>query len=57
MGKLYPPDPKDTALRWYCTAFNEFLTESLFEAVQEGVQSYMHAVAVNRVCGAGFRAF
>lgn len=61
MGKPFPPNPDDTALRWYCEAFDTYLAEDLsdFEPVDaEG--SFMHALAVNRDCGegmGGYRAF
>lgn len=57
MGKPYPPDPSDTAIRWFCTAFDQPLTVDLYEAVAAGVESYMHAVGVNRLCEGTFRAY
>ena len=58
MGKPYPPNPKDTAMRWYCEAFDHYLAEDLsdFEPVNT-TGSYMQALAVNRACSGIYRAF
>ena len=59
MGKPFPPNPNDEALRWHCEGFDTYLKDDLsdFEEVKaEG--SFMHALAVNRDCGVGgYRAF
>lgn len=57
IGRPYPPDPSDTAVRFFCTAFDELLTVGLYEAVEAGVESYIHTVGVNRICGGVFRAY
>ena len=54
MGAPYPPNASDTAVRWYCTAFDVPLSPDLYEAV--AVDSFMHAVGVNRICDGTFRA-
>lgn len=58
MGTPFPPTPNDTALRWNCEGYDRYLKEDLkdFEPV-EADGSYMHALAVNRGCGGGYRAF
>ena len=58
MGMPYPPNPNDTALRWYCEAFDQYLAEDLsdYEPV-DAPGSYMHALGVNRACGSGYRAY
>ena len=58
MGKPYPSDPNDDRLRWYCEGFDTYLKEDLsdYEAV-DAPGSYMHALAVNRACDGGYRAF
>ena len=55
MGEPYPPNASDTALRWFCTAFDAPLSPGLYEGIE--AESYMHAVGVNRVCGGSFRAY
>jgi len=57
MGTIYPPNPNDTAIRWLCTAFDPSLTPELYQALEPDVDSYMHAVGVNRVCEGTFRAY
>ena len=55
MGKPYPPNASDTAVRWFCTIFDAALSPGLYEAID--AESYMHAVGVNRVCEGTFRAY
>ena len=55
MGRPYPPNASDTAVRWFCTIFDAVLSPGLYEAID--AESYMHAVGVNRVCEGSFRAY
>ena len=55
MGRPYPPNASDTAVRWYCTIFDAALSPELYQAID--AESYMHAVGVNRVCEGSFRAY
>lgn len=57
LGKLYPPDLNDTALRWYCEAFDTYLAENLsdYEPV-DAPGSFLYSLGVNRACG-GVRVF
>ena len=58
MGKPYPPNPKDTAERWYCEGFGKWFAEDLSDfSPNDSPDSYMHGLAVNRDCGAGYRMF
>jgi len=57
IGRLYQPVVNDTAIRWFCTAVHALLTLDLYEAVDVGVESYMHAIVVNPLCGGTFRGF
>jgi len=57
MGTIYPPNPNDTAIRWFCTAFNALLTPELYQALEPDVDTYMHLIGVNRVCEGTFRAY
>lgn len=58
MGKPFPPNTNDTALRWYCEAFDKYLAEDLSDyETFDSPGSFMHALGVNRACGGGYRAF
>lgn len=58
MGKPYPPNPNDTAPRWYCEAFDEYLAEDGSDFVPvDAPESYMYGLGVNRACGGTYRAY
>lgn len=56
LGKPYPPNASDTAMRWYCTAYDQYLTPEDYVAA-DAPGSYIGLVGVNRVCGGTFRAY
>ncbi len=56
LGKPYPPNASDTAMRWFCTAYDRYLTLEDYVAV-DAPGSYIGLVGVNRVCGGTFRAY
>ena len=56
LGKPYPPNPNDTASRWFCTAYDQYLTPEDYAAV-DAPGSYVGLVGVNRVCEGTFRAY
>ncbi|KAL9610882.1 MAG: hypothetical protein Q9167_004423, partial [Letrouitia subvulpina] len=58
MGKPFPPNPNDTAPRWYCEAFDQYLAEDLSDFVPvDAPGSYMYGLGVNRGCGGSYRAY
>lgn len=56
MGKPFPPNPKDTAPRWYCEAFDQYLTTDDFVPI-DAPGSFMYGLGVNRACEGGYRVF
>ena len=56
LGKPYPPNANDTASRWFCTAYDQYLTPEDYVAV-DAPGSYIGLVGVNRVCEGTFRAY
>ena len=56
LGKPYPPNASDTASRWFCTAYDRYLTPEDYVAV-DAPGSYVGLVGVNRVCEGTFRAY
>lgn len=56
LGKPYPPNASDAAPRWFCTAYDRYLTPGDYVAV-DAPGSYVGLVGVNRVCGGTFRAY
>jgi hypothetical protein len=57
MGTVYTPNPNDTAIRWFCTAFDALLSPELYQLLEPDVYSYMYLIGVNRVCEGTFRAY
>lgn len=58
MGKPYPPNPSDTATRWYCEGFGEYFEEDESDFVPvDAPGSYMYGLGVNRACGGDYRAY
>lgn len=57
VGKPYPPNPNDTAPRWFCEAYDTFFAQDLSDYVPvDAPGSFMYSLGVNRACG-GIRAY